>query len=468
MQRSAEEPSRLCSVARQGTTRPVCPGLRASMRCDERACWTALRAKPPRTGPGERVCRGIVSIGSSWRTRRAMRKKRALVLTGAGASLEFGAPCTADLTTNIRTRVLADNWIRHCGGDRAYLEIHETLARYLQGGACAVNFEHVYHCAHELLFTFEPTPGAVNEFRPILVPFVERRFAADQRALRALVDGMAKFICIELSVACDNPSRDLTPLAAFLARLRKDHITRIYTTNYDDFFLQAAPDLYTGFEPAPSSDPKSFDLARFWQSADDDCVFHVHGSVHLGFLRPPRPDSDSGTLFWFDDRAVALVHSSYGGSGERRMDGSQVPRTAVNTGLEKLSRLHQQPFSHYYASMARDALTASIIFVIGSGLVDLHLNACLADARRRTPRPPLVFVDYWRHGYLPTTAFDPDRKTTEMLHALRILVNDYYGGDKYGGGWIMAKDRTCAVWEQGFLAFLNAPDELDHVLAELV
>ena len=28
-----------------------------------------------------------------------------------------------------------------------------------QGGACAVNFEHVYHCAHELLFTFEPAPS---------------------------------------------------------------------------------------------------------------------------------------------------------------------------------------------------------------------------------------------------------------------------------------------------------------------
>ena len=398
-----------------------------------------------------------------------MRKmRRALVLTGAGASLDFGAPSTAELTTNIKTRVLSDEWMKHCGGDRAYLEICETLAGYLQGGACAVNFEHVYHCAHELLFTFEPIPGAVNEFRPILVPFIERRFAADEEALRALVDGMAKFIYAELSAACGNPSGSLAPLAAFLAKLRKDHITRIYTTNYDDFLLQAAPDLYTGFDPAPSPDPKSFEPQAFWEAADVDCLFHLHGSVHLGFAHPTSRDADLGALYWFDDRAAARMHSSYGGSGERKMDGSQVERTAVVTGLDKLSRLQRQPFSHYYASMARDALTADIIYVIGSGLVDLHLNAWLGDARRRTPKPRLLFVDYWRDGFLHDTAFDLDRKTIEMLHTLRILVNGHYGGDEYGGGWTLAKDRTCAVWDQGFLAFLTAPDELDHVLGELV
>ena len=398
-----------------------------------------------------------------------MRKtKRALVLTGAGASLDFGAPSTAELTRKIKTRVRSDKWIKHCGGDQAYREICKTLAGYLRGGACAVNFEHVYHCAHELLFTFEPTPDAVNEFRPILVPFIERRFPADEEALRALADGMVKFIYAELSAACGNPSRSLAPLAAFLAKLRKDHITRLYTTNYDDFLLQAAPDLYTGFDSASSPDPKSFDPQVFWKAIDVDSLFHLHGSVHLGFAHPPSRDADLGALYWFDDRAAAQRHSSYGGSGERRMDGSQVERSAIVTGLDKLSRLQQQPFSHYYASMARDAMSADIIYVIGSGLVDLHLNTWLGDARRRTPMPRLLFVDYRRDGFLYDTSFDLDRKATEMLHTLRISVNSHDGGDEYGSGWTLAKDRTCAIWDQGFLAFLTAPDELDHVLGELV
>ena len=303
-----------------------------------------------------------------------VRKKRALVLVGAGASLEFGAPCTAKLTSAIERRVRADEWMRHSGGDRAYLEILAFLAGYLQGGAHAVNFEHLYHCAQELLFTFKPTLGAVNEYRPILVPFIKRRFGSDEQALRALVGHMAKFIFAELSTICENPETSLDPLGNFLARLRKEHVTRIYTTNYDDFLLQAAPDLYTGFADPPSSGAKRFDPQAFWEATDADGVFHLHGSVHLGFPRPPAPDSDLGTLYWFDDRAtaLALADSPYGGSGERKMDGSEVMRTAVITGLDKLSCMQQPPFSHYYASMARDALAADIIYVIGSGLVDLH------------------------------------------------------------------------------------------------
>ena len=209
-------------------------------RCRNRSGDAMLRLRPS--------VRATDQSGSP-EIRRAMRKtKRALVLTGAGASLDFGAPSTAELTRKIKTRVLSDEWMKDCGGDLAYQEICKTLAGYLRGGACAVDFEHVYHCAHELLFTFESTPGAVNEFRPILVRFIERRLAADEEALRALVDGMVKFIYAELSAACGNPSESLAPLAAFLAKLRKDHITRFYTTNYDDFLLQAAPDLYTGFD----------------------------------------------------------------------------------------------------------------------------------------------------------------------------------------------------------------------------
>jgi len=398
-----------------------------------------------------------------------VRRKRALVLAGAGAALQFGAPSTTELTNAIEERVRRDAWMRHTGADRAYLEILAFLAGYLQGGVRAVIEVLEVHCAQQLLFTFKPTHGAVNEYRPILVPFIKRRFRSDEEALRALVGHMAKFIFAELSTVCENPKTSLDPLASFLALLRKDHITRIYTTNYDDFLLQAAPDLNTGFPNPPSSDPKRFDPQAFWEATDTDGVFHLHGSVHLGFPRPPPGDSDLGTLYWFDDRATALdlAHSPYGGSGEPKMDGSEVLRTAVITGLDKLSAMQQQPFSHYYASMARDAMAADIVYVIGSGLADLHLNTWLSDARRRNPVPPLIFVDYWRDGFLQTTAGELDRKTVEMFHALRLHVHIDAGGAPYGDGWTLDRNRTCAIWDKGFLAFLNASDELKHVLKQL-
>ena len=386
------------------------------------------------------------------------RNKRALVLVGAGASLDFGAPSTAELTKVIEKKVRADKWMQICGSDLAYLEILKTLTGYLQGGTCAVNFEQIFHCAHELLFTFDPVSGAVNEYRPILQPFIRRRIEADEQALYALVVRMAKFIFEALSAVCEKPTTNLDPLTSFLAGLRRDHITRIYTTNYDDFLLQAAPDLYTGFDSEPSPDAKHFDHRAFWQATDTDCVFHLHGSVHLAF-------GGLGDLHWFDDRAAALCYDNR--STEKRMDGSQIVRTAVITGLDKLSRLQKRPLSHYYASMARDTAAADIIYVLGYGLGDLHLNIFLAEARRMKPAPPLVFVDWWPNGFLYDTAFELDSKTTEMIHTLNMRVNNHYDGDEYGSGWTLAKDRNCAIWDKGFLAFLKAPGELDSVLTEL-
>ena len=399
------------------------------------------------------------------------RKKRAVVLAGAGASLEFGAPSTAQLTKVIGQKVGNDPSMQNCGGDHAYQDIFDVLAGYLKGGACAVNFEHVYHCAHELLSTFKPDSRAVNEYRPILQPFIHRRIEIDELALRALIGRMGEFIFEELSIICGNPTTNLGPLSSFVARLRRDHITRIYTTNYDDFLLQAAPDLYTGFVSEPSPDAKRFDRQTFWQAADTDCVFHLHGSVHLSFALPSASNADFGNLYWFDDRAAALRHSSYSGSGERRMDGSKIVRAAVITGLDKLSRLQRRPFSYYYASMVRDMMMADIIYVIGYGLGDLHLNAWLAEARCMEPVPPLVFVDRWPNCFLDDTAFELERKTIDMFHELRIHVEAPYGGTKYGKGWTLAKDskyRNCAIWDKGFLAFLKSPDELDDILTKLV
>ena len=128
--------------------------------------------------------------------------------------------------------------------------------------------------------------------------------------------------------------------------------------------------------------------------------------------------------------------------------------------------MQQQPFSHYYASMARDAIAADIIYVIGSGLVDLHLNTWLSDARRRNPVPPLIFVDCWRDGFLQSTSGELDRKTIEMFHALRLQVHIDDGERGMGTADTGQETHLCNLG-QGFLAFLCASDELDHVLDEL-
>ncbi len=76
--------------------------------------------------------------------------------------------------------------------DWALLEIKHALGHYFEGGLDAVNFEHIYHCAHELLWTFPPSAGTVNEFRPVLLPFLKRKLTATE-----LIDGFVADDCHE-------------------------------------------------------------------------------------------------------------------------------------------------------------------------------------------------------------------------------------------------------------------------------
>lgn len=386
--------------------------------------------------------------------------KTAMVLFGAGASVEYNAPSTSGLTENIEREVLADSWMKQSGGAAAFEAIKLGLARYLQG---SVNFEQIYHCAHELMFTYPTTAGAYDEFKPVMQPFISNTTGLPQQALPALCEKIVDVIFRDVSHSCDNNTLSLAPLAHFLKTLRRDYVTRIYTTNYDDFPLQAAPDLYTGF-PTEGSGARPFDLDRYWQRERWDGLFHLHGSVHLGYAH--SPNGDIGDLFWFDDRAEALKYSSFSGSSPQRMDGTSILRTAVITGLEKLSRVQQQPFAHFYSMMAHDAMRADVIFVIGSGLADLHLNTWLAEARSRTPKPPLLFVDLWKNGFEEDTYFELDSKTIRLFHKLEVHITEHHPGTRVGN-WIISPDQTAAIWDKGFQAFLNAPGELDTLLASL-
>jgi hypothetical protein len=172
------------------------------------------------------------------------------------------------------------------------------------------------------------------------------------------------------------------------------------------------------------------------------------------------------SLAVFDDRETARRHALFHGGDEHRMDGSGLRRTSVITGLDKLSRLQQRPFSHLYSAFARDASLCNVIYVIGYGLADFHLNKWLHEARLRNPRPSILFVDLWRDGFAAHIR-EVSPKPLRMFHSLRIEINDPREAYSPAPGWTVSNDRTAAVWDRGFQAFLNSPGTLMRVLEEL-
>ena len=97
-------------------------------------------------------------------------------------------------------------------------------------------------------------------------------------------------------------------------------------------------------------------------------LFHLHGSVHFRFPlgRTPDPDVEIGDLAWYESREEALRYAHSGGSGKARLDGTQLERSAIVTGLDKLGRLQQSPYLSYYGGLTREVNEADLIIVLGT------------------------------------------------------------------------------------------------------
>ena len=124
-------------------------------------------------------------------------------------------------------------------------------------------------------------------------------------------------------------------------------------------------------------------------------------------------------------------------------------------------------------------MAADIIYVIGYGLHDLHINMWLKEARWRNPKPPLLFIGRWKDSFGDVLrkrdwSFSPSEKSKEqeMIHNLHMLRFDE---DKYSqhDDWHFVKRYDCkfwnyAIWDKDFLEFLNAPEQLDSLLERLM
>jgi hypothetical protein len=281
--------------------------------------------------------------------------------------------------------------------------------------------------------------------------------------LVALAHKIIEIVYREATDCCASPKVALDPLRDFLAGLFAAGRTRIYSTNYDDFVLQAVPGLYTGF--SGPADPSRFDIDTFWNHAEENALFHLHGSTHLGFPTPAA-GAEIGELFWYEGRADAALHSTFHGSSVSRMDGSSFMPTAVITGLDKLSRLQQRPLSYYYSALSRDAMTADALYVLGSGLADLHLNTWLKEARSKKKRTPLVYVDFMPNG-LNNALSTGDAKMIRLFHSLEVHVAPTMAGHVVAPGWTITADGSAAIYDQGFQSSLRAPADFAKVKALL-
>ena len=379
---------------------------------------------------------------------------RITVILGAGASVEYGAPSTAELTDKVEQKLKQDDWVKHNDAFATYLFIKEKLQNFLVDSK-AVHFERIYHCIHELIkFSRKTEEGFVDEYRYLLQPFLSLDKASGllkEKKLRCLEQKYIQFIYEIVSSSCENPKRRFQPLQEFINTLKSKNILRVYSLNYDDFCFQADPSLYTGFEDKAEG---TFLKNDFWSMENRHSLFQVHGSVRMGSPSPSK-SFDFHDLAWFQNREEAKKHAFRSGSGSREMDGGSSQLHPIITGLSKLSRIQHIPFNYYYAMLPKDLFASETVILAGYGMNDLHINSWLKQSRVANPNQKIIIVDYLPEKDL---SFSEGRRAIEWVHSLRVKANEPFkwkiAPEKKD--WHFDPESNAAVWINGFQSFLTS------------
>lgn len=387
--------------------------------------------------------------------------KRALIVVGAGASVDYGIPITSLFTNDITEKINSSEYYKERGIAEVYNYVKDTLESYYKNVGDA-HFERIYHALHEL-YAHHYIDGAISKFSPVMVPFFEKQHKFTQLQILGAANAIIEIIYRKVSSVCDTSTIDLAPLKNFFDKVTQQYIPRVYTTNYDDFIYKATEGkYYTGFT-RKLDDLNLFDGKTFFEHWNDPSLFYLHGSVHMGFPTPYRSEIEIGDIAWFENTSEALQHAFISAGGVPRMDGSTIQRTSIITGLEKLGRLQQNPYAYYYSEFSRDAMAADVIFVIGSGLADLHINKWILEARLANPEIPIVFIGFWKDGEIR----DGSDFEVSLIHELRIEVCGYFKDQKDWNNWTIFKKNNAAVWKSGFQSFLDQSDDLTELLDQI-
>lgn len=409
-----------------------------------------------------------------------MRKRRLLVLLGAGASVEQKIPGVDDL--NKAMLQWADAWgragtARHPQPD-VYRHVWEKLGQYYARAPKPAlspkpNFERALADMLSLeAWLREPPygttwrealgwPGANGALPPATTD------ASVRHQTTTLMVHLAEHMrAAARGVLTTTPS--MIAYRAFFTALEAEFELGIFSLNYDDLIVQALPQLRTGFDHAGRFEPMSVHAPSAW-----GFVYHLHGSVHYTLKTTAGIPKH---IRWVDD----LTHSDEfydGGVGLSGNEGEgdiHLPRTTLIAGGHKLSQLMYEPHKSYYAALIRSMYEADAVLIAGYGFADEHVNRALEGRfAMANPKPPAVVLDYRDVSADWLEADHAGPWTAPMARSL--AVESHFGPEGHRSPWSVGELRAqwlfeadererVWVWHHGFLSASKRLEMIINVL----
>lgn len=411
---------------------------------------------------------------------RMKRKKKLLVILGAGSSVAQGMPSVSAIDGQMAH--WANSWAAaNPGCDNYYSLLRANALSYYgyapPGLRRTPNFEKLLNDLIALANWLTPAP-----YGETLRPFVGAAANPPGIAFGTSVPAVpghestttasqAIHLLSTLANEFRSQSRSLnTTSASFIAykslleRFSEDYELGIYNLNYDNVAHNALPHAFTGFDMSGRPSPATIHKREEW-----DFLYHLHGSVHhtLGLPIPKR-------IFWQEDLGGAFDDGGIGASPLLVPGDRFFPRTTLIAGGWKLDQLLPEPYQTFYSSLVRHSFEADAILIGGYGFSDMHINFVLRNRLASTLTfPPIMILD-WAS---PSAAVDPiafrqDEWTANIGstipvnlsefrapgHAAPVPANEISADDSFEISRL--SDPPVAIWYGGFEGAIRRANEI--------
>lgn len=293
-------------------------------------------------------------------------KKKLLLVTGAGASIDFGFPSVAKID-GLLTKYAASTCNCPCLSD-PYTYLKSCIG--YKHDNTSFNYE-------ELLYLMERIENSQTECNDdvsrklfLLSPSFCRVFLNSYRNLRSiLIDKLLDYMRTRSQAWRNDPQlfNKFQKFQHFLYSIQKDYDISFVTTNYDNILTEIFPDYNTGFD-----ENGVFQRAQLYNDPNWNKGIYLHGSVH--FNMRDSIGVNLHAIFWENNLASNFNQNSYGRSKIYTPEGNQILSSTIIAGLDKTKQLLKEPFLQYYTLLDRLVFEADAILFIGYGFNDIHLN----------------------------------------------------------------------------------------------
>jgi NAD-dependent SIR2 family protein deacetylase len=407
------------------------------------------------------------------------KKKKLLIIVGAGASVEFDMPSVSDI----------DNYFDIWSNTIYKVPSHNiSLYKYLENEIVAhfnsatkplktsTNFEEILYTAMNLY-----SLNNDNKTNPISAFYNFKHFPQievfgkskaiehdDFKNLTSyLIDELLKEFRKRCSLLKTTKPNEINTLHNFLTELQNDFEIGVLTFNYDNVFYSQLNSPLTGFNSKGEFDPNIILNNKKW-----NFIYHLHGSVHFD-MQSNKRGLHNVTLN--SDLSSTFQQNTSGRSGQTTVEDQYILTSNIIAGYGKSYQIQRNPYYLYFTDFAKKIYEADSLLFAGYGFNDIYINNVISESFDFNRKRPVVVLTYSNNNQDPmkfrTDSWANNLTNTIVTNASTMSTkNNIAAPDieliKNNKEFEVSKDldMPLSIWHNGFLEACRNPNLITNEL----